>query len=268
MNSYITNSSFSGMGLTLLIFGLTLEHFFLIKAFWEKAGVSDPNNGKSFTTSSITSKISFVNYGQDRFNGAIGSGYDHDAFLYSHHSFVDAIACALANIVAFGSLVGRIKIFESFMLSLFGTFIYEVNSQLFWRYYISDTGFGMRIFIFGSFMGLISSIILGKKETTIGHRRYMSIYASRGFALLGLLVTFCTFPCLVAGSLYHASANKEAVLYSSVLRMYLALIAGVLGSFTASALTYRKIFIHDLVFGGIAVHFRLILGWYCLQFFQ
>jgi hypothetical protein len=35
--------------------------------------------------------------------------------------------------------------------------------------------------------------------------------------------------------------------------MYLALTAGVLGSFTASALTYRKIFAHDLIFGALAV---------------
>ena len=48
-NAYITNASFSGMGLTLLIFGLTLEHYFLIKAFWQKAGTSDPNNGKFFS---------------------------------------------------------------------------------------------------------------------------------------------------------------------------------------------------------------------------
>lgn len=111
MNSYITNSSFSGMGLSLLIFGLTLEHFFLIKAFWERAGVSDPNNGKYFTDSSIVSQISFVNYGQDRFNGALGTGYGHSPYLYSHHSFVDAIACGIANLVAFSSVVGRVKIF-------------------------------------------------------------------------------------------------------------------------------------------------------------
>ena len=46
---------------------------------------------------------------------------------------------------------------------MIGAFLYEVNAQLFWRFYISDTGFGMRIFIFGGFMGLISSVILGKK---------------------------------------------------------------------------------------------------------
>lgn len=49
MNAYITNASFSGMGMTLLIFILSLEHFFLIKAFWEKAGVTDVDNNRSWS---------------------------------------------------------------------------------------------------------------------------------------------------------------------------------------------------------------------------
>ena len=109
MNAYITNASFSGMGLTLLIFGLTLEHFFLIKAFWEKAGVSDPNNSKSFRSGSDVFKIGFVNYAQDRYDPRTGTTLEHAVQFFTHHSFVDAIACALANVVAFSSLVGRIK---------------------------------------------------------------------------------------------------------------------------------------------------------------
>jgi hypothetical protein len=268
MNAYITNASFSGMGLTLLIFGLTLEHFFLIKAFWEKAGVSDPNNSKSFRSGSDVFKIGFVNFAQDRYDPRTGTTLEHAVQFFTHHSFVDAIACALANVVAFSSLVGRIKIIESFFLSLLGTFIYEINNQLLWRYYVSDTGYGMRIFIFGGIMGLISSVILAKKDTTINHPRYMSIYSSRGLGLLGLCFSFCFFPCLVAAGLYKASDNKQIVLYSSVLRMYLALVAGVLGSFAMCALTYRKCHVHDVIFGGLAVIYILFLGWYNLQFLK
>ena len=143
---------------------------------------------------------------------------------------------------------------EVFLLTLLGTFLYEVNTQLFWRFAIFDTGFGMRIFVYGAMMGLISSVILGRKNTTVGHTRYMSLYSSRSFSLLGLLIAFCTFPTLVAGSLYQTSTNNSYILYSAVLRMYLALAAGVLGAFAASALTYRKIFIHDLIFSALSVH--------------
>lgn len=33
--------------------------------------------------------------------------------------------------------------------------------------------------------------------------------------------------------------------------MWLAVIAGVLGAFSASALTYKRLFIYDIIFGGI-----------------
>lgn len=163
MNAYITNASFSGMGMTLLIFGLTLEHWFMIKAFWEKAGTSDPNNSKTFWQGPVVAKISFVNWVQDRYYNQAGTVLAHDPQFFTHHSFVDAIACAIANTVAFASVVGRIKLFEVVWLTAFGTFIYEVNSQLLWRYAISDIGFGMRIFIYGGFVGLISGLILGRK---------------------------------------------------------------------------------------------------------
>lgn len=239
------------MGFTLLIFGLTLEHWFLIRDFWQKAGVSDPNNGKYWGP--ITKKISFVNYGQDRFDGAVGSVYAHDTFMYSHYSFVDAIACALCNIIALGSLVGRIKLMGVFVLTLFGTFFQEVATQILWRLAIYDTGYGMRVFLFGGVMGFFASLVQGRKDTTINSPRYISVYASRGLGILGICVIFCVFPCLVAACIFKTSANRMTILYSSVLRMYLALVASILGSFTASALTYRKIFAHDLIFGAITV---------------
>jgi hypothetical protein len=38
--------------------------------------------------------------------------------------------------------------------------------------------------------------------------------------------------------------------------MYLALIAGILGSFSASAIVHKKIMIHDLIFGSLAVKYK------------
>jgi len=89
-----------------------------------------------------------------------------------------------------------------------GTFLYEVNNQIFWRLSIYDTGYGMRIFLFGGMMGFFASFLLGRKETTVNHARYLSLYASRGFGLLGLLVIFCTFPTLVAAGIFRTSPNR------------------------------------------------------------
>lgn len=54
------------MSMTLLIFVLSVEHYFLIRAFWDKAGTNDPNSVKEWDNY-LVNKISLVNVGQDRF---------------------------------------------------------------------------------------------------------------------------------------------------------------------------------------------------------
>ena len=78
-------------------------------------------------------------------------------------SMADAIACSISLMIAFSPVVGRVSLPEIFLLTLFGPFAYEVNSQLLWRLFITDAGYGLRVFTFGSFLGLISACILGKK---------------------------------------------------------------------------------------------------------
>ena len=63
--------------------------------------------------------------------------------------------------VAFNPVVGRIGCLEIFFLTFLGSFIYEVNAELIYRWFITDNGFGCRIFLFGSIVGLISSFLLG-----------------------------------------------------------------------------------------------------------
>lgn len=118
-------------------------------------------------------------------------------------------------------------------------------------------------------MGFISSLLLGlkNKKSTAEHRRYLSIYATRCLGLVGLVIIFSTFPTLCVSGLYQTSQNNSYILYVAPLNMWFALTAGVLGSFCASALTYRKIFIHDLIFSGINVHITIISGWNYLQQF-
>lgn len=70
----------------------------------------------------------------------------------------------MANVIAFSSLVGRVQLMEVFYLAVFGTFFYEINNQLIWRFMITDVGYGMRIFLFGGVMGFISSLMLGVKK--------------------------------------------------------------------------------------------------------
>lgn len=74
------------------------------------------------------------------------------------------------------------------------------------------------------------------------------------FSLFGFLIVWCTFPLLAAANIYTHSKMDNYILWSSPITMFLALAAGVLGTFTASAITYRKFSVHDLIFTGLTVN--------------
>ena len=150
MNTYVTNSSFSGIAMTFLIFAFTIQNYFLFRAFWYKIGVY--KTGTDFRNERFE-QIALVNF-------------DEDSQITNNlpvTSMVDAIACSISLLVAFSPLVGRVGFPEIFFLSAFGTMFYELNNQLFWRFFITDTGYGMRIFLFGSSLGLIISCLQGNK---------------------------------------------------------------------------------------------------------
>lgn len=62
-----------------------------------------------------------------------------------------------------------------------------------------------------------------------------------------------TFPFLGTASIFSQTTNDNAVLYAVTLNMFLAMIAGVLGTFTSCAIFFRKFSVCDLVFTGTAV---------------
>lgn len=72
-------------------------------------------------------------------------------------------------------------------------------------------------------------------------------------SLLGFGIVWCAFPLLLVTGIYTHSSQDNLILYAAPVNMWLALIAGVLGTFTAAALNYRKFSLHDLVFTGLAV---------------
>lgn len=65
INSYVVRSSFTGVTYTLVIFALTTQHFFLFRAFWNKAGANDYDfSSKTFNT--WYNKVTLSNLGNDR----------------------------------------------------------------------------------------------------------------------------------------------------------------------------------------------------------
>jgi hypothetical protein len=152
---YIEKSAATGMTFTLLIFALTVQNFFIFRNFWNRIGVNDPNASVSLSTFDYP-YINYINFGND-----LQSNYQLPSA-----SLLDAIGASLAIYAGYTCVIGRIGFGEVFFLSWIGTFIYEANSQILWRLFIPDNGYPSRGFAFGGMMGLVSSIILGKRNLT------------------------------------------------------------------------------------------------------
>ena len=131
---------------------MTVQNFFLMRAFWNKASANNFSGINTFDVGQYN-EIGFSNFQNDRQTNS-------DLFTAS---FVDAIACGISLLVAMSPVIGRIGLFELFFLTLLGPFLYECNSEILYRFYITDTGYGMRILIFGGFLGLISTCLLAKR---------------------------------------------------------------------------------------------------------
>ena len=87
------------MAFSLLIFAFTLQQFFLLRAFWNKAGANDSNGANLFGDERYDS-IGFSNYLNDR----------QETSKLDTASFVDGIACALSLLFAVSPVIGRVGV--------------------------------------------------------------------------------------------------------------------------------------------------------------
>ena len=238
------------MAFTLLIFALTVQNFFIFRNFWNRVGLNSPNDGSSFSGTSY-SHINYINFGND-----LQKGYQ-----LTSASWLDAIGASLAMYAGYTAVIGRIGLGEIFFLTWIGTFIYEINAQLLNRFFIPDNGYPSRAFAYGGMLGLISSFVLGKRDLTVNSSFFRSSYKIMALAFLGIIFVWCSYPVLVLSSTYTSVEGKIVAMAGQV-NIWLALATSVLGCFTASAFSYRKFCVHDMVFASITVHnllFRVLL---------
>lgn len=177
------------------------------------------------------------------------------SYSYTSASFLDAVGCAIAMYVGYSAVIGRIGLGEIFFLSWIGPFVYEINSQLLWRFFWPDTGYPSRAFAFGSVLGIISSLILGKKNLTDKNPNYSSKYRVMGLGLLGVIFVWCSFPILLMETTYETTTGNSIVAMQGQVNIWMALAASVLGVFTACSIYYQKFSVHELVFTSLTVIF-------------
>ena len=91
----------------------------------------------------------------------------------------------------------------------------------------------MRVFVFGSCLGIVSSLILGTKYTS-ENASLVKTYFTATYGMLGTVIIICFLPVLCAADLYNTS-NDKLILPIAVMNMVLALLAGAIGSFAASS---------------------------------
>jgi hypothetical protein len=127
--------------------------------------------------------------------------------------------------------------------------------MIFWRIYVADIGYGMRVFLFGGCFGFLASLILGKKEQTIDHKNFKSEYYFKTFNLVGSIIIWCLLPVLVWSNLWHASniGNKSYILHISSLNMWFSLFGSAIGAFCGCIMVYVKLSAHTLIFSVFTV---------------
>jgi hypothetical protein len=171
--------------------------------------------------------------------------------MLSSSPLTEYIACFIALIVGYSGFIGRVGNLEVFFYTIIGTFIYEFNSMIFWRIWVTVCGFGMRIFLFGGCMGLCSSLILGKGDTTKAHSRFRSSYFQQALNLMGVIFIWCLLPVLNWSDLWHTTIVIPIHVVS--LNMWFALCGSVVGASCVCLALYKKMNVHVLVFSLFTV---------------
>lgn len=133
----------TSIGFNLLITVLSVQTFFLVHAFWVKAGIY--NAGSTFSGDIYT--IALV-------PGETGS-------VITGANFNEAIKCSLACIVAFNFIKGRAGLLELYVITVFGTVVYELARQTCLNNFPYEIG-TIKIFLYGGTLGLFISLVFTK----------------------------------------------------------------------------------------------------------
>jgi hypothetical protein len=137
------NLIWNGLGFAFMISALSIELYPLVNALWAKANIS-PNNTHydSFDKNHLSLYLANMNN-----------------IKYQNNTITAAIKCALAIIIAFGAVIGRIGPLETLIVSIVGIIGYELNRNICIK--LGQDAFGtFSIFAFGGFLGLTLGVFM------------------------------------------------------------------------------------------------------------
>jgi hypothetical protein len=158
MTVYIKDFAISGLVLNFIMLAFTIQWYFLLKKFWYGIHLTDTVNN--------------INLGDNpnniRLSGNLKYSYSDpsvgiDVKDMKYFTLSQAICCAISMYVILFPMLGRVGPAESILICLIGNFGYTLNEAVFWRLNISDNGYGMKIFLFGSIAGIIAALITNNR---------------------------------------------------------------------------------------------------------
>jgi hypothetical protein len=253
VNTYVAGSAYSSALLSFLIVVFTIQYYFIIRSFWIGVGL-----GNDFYTKSLASgpySLISLHANDTRLNSSYTSQY----------GMTDAIVCALSMLIAYMALAGRVGGFHVVILCFFGVFFYGFNEIVTWRHAISDNGYTMRLFLFGSTFGTATAFILSFKDklATTDTLGFFASRHTRTYGLLGACFVWLFLPILSCiETVYDPQLSLGSITYltPAILNLWFALSASCTISFCISILLGRKIHPHDIVFSSFSVIIFFISG--------
>lgn len=171
-------------------------------------------------------------------------------------ALIKADYAAMAVLISFGAVVGRLSAQQLVVMAFFEVIFYSFNQAVAWqRYYVADVGGSMLIHVFGAYFGIAASAVLDNEASRakVSRGDNKASKENNTFSLIGTLFLWCFFPS------FNAALAGAAVQEVAVVNSYLALAGSCIMAYYAS--TYLsatdKFRVSDIqratLAGGIAI---------------
>ena len=207
----------------LLFIGFPLFYSFLKRYSWTSIGHSF-----LLTIFSIESYLLFHDFWYYVLNDSIA--LSRFSISFNSESVLSSNICAVAVLITFGVLVGKLSLFQIFLLSLLESFFYSLNEAIL-EHQLStiDTGRGLSGHVFACLFGLLVSLVSSPADAR-NHPLQNRSYSSTIYSMAGALFLFLSWPCLNSSLILHSQDRQ----YFSIINTVLALIGSTAGAFFTS----------------------------------
>ena len=240
-----------------MVIVFSIQYYFIVRSFWLGTGLANDN----YTNTLGDGRFSLIRI--------ISTDYRLSTSINQNVGMTEAVCSAISMLISYMAVAGRVSGLQVLILCFVGVFFYTFNETIIWRHAVADNGFTMRIFLFGSSLGLISALLLRLKDkvATTDTMGYFASRHTRAFGLLGACFVWAFLPILATvGQIYDPGndLSQTTYVFPAVMNMWFALSASTCISFCVSILLGYKIHPHDIVFSSFTVIFYFTLGRNCL----